>query len=97
MTTINRVTPINRSGTIASGGTAQTLAQANPSRHGYSIQNQSAGDLYFRHDGVAATADKLSIKLPAGDLFETPPGVSPVGAISIIGATTAQAFFAEEW
>jgi hypothetical protein len=37
------------------------------------------------------------MKVAAGALYENPPNGVPTGAISIYGATTAQAFAAREW
>lgn len=86
----------NRSGTVTAGGTAQQLAGANAARMGFSIQNLSTGDLWVNTLGTAAAAQP-SIKLAAGVYFETPAGYGAVGAISIFGATTGQAFSAREW
>lgn len=90
------VTPANRSGTITTGGTAQVLMAANPARNGWSLMNVSAGDLWFYELGTATTSQP-SIKVEAGALYESPAGAAPDGAISIIGATTGQAFAAREW
>jgi hypothetical protein len=87
----------DRSGTITSGGTAQQLMAANAARMGFAVQNLSAGDLWIRTDGSAAVASQPSLKLSAGDYYETPAGGQPVGVVSIFGATTAQAFTAREW
>lgn len=86
----------NKSGSITSGGTAQTLAAANSSRRGFWVQNQSSGDLWI-NTLATAVADQPSLRIPAGSLYESPTGASPVGAISIIGATTGQKFAAREW
>jgi hypothetical protein len=89
----------DRSGTITSGGTAQDLMVANASRNGWMIQNQSTGDVYVMGKGLAGTTVAItgqpSLRIPAGALF-IPPFVTP-DAISIIGATTGQAFSAWEW
>ncbi len=82
--------------TITLGGTAQNALEANPSRRGYSIQNQSTASLWIRHQATA-TADASSLEIPAGALYETPPDDSAGGTVSIIGATTGQAFFAKVW
>lgn len=86
----------DRSGTITTGGTAQQLAAANASRAGFSVQNLSSADLWINTLGTAA-ASQPSIKLASGVYFETPAGYGAVGAISIFGATTGQAFAAREW
>lgn len=89
-------TLVDRSGTIAVGGTAQQLAPSNAGRNGFLIQNLSAGDLWFS-TLATAVASQPSLKLPAGMTYETPLSGFGTGAISIIGATTGQAFAAREW
>jgi hypothetical protein len=84
------------SGTIAAGGAAQNAAGANAVRRGFSIQNQSSGDLWFS-TLAAAVQSQPSIKLSAGAYYETPPGGAGTGAISVIGATTGQAFAGRQW
>lgn len=90
------VAPTDKSGTITLGGTAQTAIAANASRRGYWIQNVSSGDLWVSSLATAIVGQP-SMKIPAGALYEAPLGGCPTGAISIIGATTAQAFAAREW
>jgi hypothetical protein len=91
-----QLNPVDRSGTITTGGTAQTLMAANGLRAGYSVQNLSSGDLWISDVGTAA-ASQPSMKIVAGALYESPMTGVPRGAISIYGATTAQAFAAREW
>lgn len=90
------VTYVDKSGTITSGGTAQTAIAANAARKGFFIQNQSTGDLYF-NSVTTAVAASPSIKLTSGQTYEPPIYGVPSAAISIIGATTGQAFAAREW
>ena len=90
------VTYTSRSGTITLGGTAQTLMAANTSRRGFWLQNQSSGDLWISSVGTAA-ATQPSLWIPAGSYYEAPAHGVPTAAISIYGATTAQAFAAREW
>lgn len=78
--------------TITTGGAAQDALPANSNRQGYDLQNVSAGDLWWRDDGTDATAGEPSFRLPAGAYYETPAGYRPKGRVSIIGATTGQAF-----
>jgi hypothetical protein len=85
----------NRSGTITAGGTAQALAPAWPARKGCLVQNLSAGDLWISEVGTAA-ATQPSIKVPAGSQYLCMVPASGQ-ALSIFGATTAQAFAAREW
>jgi ABC-type thiamine transport system ATPase subunit len=84
-----------RNGTVTLGGTAQTLAAANPSRRYLLVQNQSVEALYICFTG-AAVQDKTSLKLAPGDAWESPSGFCPTQACSIIGATTGSAFHAVE-
>ena len=86
----------SRSGTVTSGGAAQALMAANSDRHGFWVQNVSTDDLWISDVGTAAAAQP-SLKIPAGALYEAPIGGVPNTAISIFGATTAQAFAAREW
>ncbi len=86
----------DRSGTITSGGSAQTLMAANSARRGFWIQNQSSGDLWISELGTAA-ATQPSIQIGAGAFYESLATGTPVSAISIFGATTGQAFAAREW
>lgn len=92
----NQCNYTDRSGTITTGGTAQTLMAVNMKRYGFFIQNLSTADLYINSLGTASAA-RPSIKIPAGALYEAPLYGVPVGAISIFGATTAQEFTAVEW
>lgn len=94
--TVVKSTPTSRSGTVTAGGAAQVLMPANPSRRGFTFQNQSTGDLYINELGVAA-ADQTSLKVPAGGYFTPPPQQSSTGAVSVFGAVTGQAFFAREF
>lgn len=84
------------SGTITTGGAAQTLAAANANRQGLWVQNQSTAALWINFEETAV-ASQPSIKIDAGALYETPANWCPIGSVSIIGATTGQAFAAREW
>lgn len=90
------VTYADRSGTVAVGGTAQQIAAANPTRRGLFIMNLSSADLWFDSMG-AAQAGIPSIRIGAGILYESPAHGVPVTAISVLGATSGQAFSAREW
>jgi hypothetical protein len=89
-------TPTNASGTITTGNTAQNAAAANANRRGFALQNHSTGDLWFSTISTAVISQP-SFKLPPGAYYESPPFGGGVGAISIIGATTGQAFTGREW
>lgn len=86
----------NRSGSITTGGTAVQAAAANAVRKGFCIQNTSAGDLWYSTEAVAVIGSP-SFKLVANAYYENPVGLPPGGAISVIGATTAQTFTCREY
>ncbi|WDZ97974.1 hypothetical protein Herbaro_09395 [Herbaspirillum sp. WKF16] len=83
----------SRSGSIAAGGTAQTLAAANAARLSLKGQNISSADLWINEIGANAAPDTAgSYRVAAGATFS----ISTNRAISIYGATTGQAFSATE-
>lgn len=83
---------VDRSGTIAAGGTAQSLAVANASRRYLRGQNLSGGDLWVREVAGAAAAGSPSYRVPAGGTFS----INTAQDVSIWGATTGQAWSATE-
>jgi hypothetical protein len=93
----NPATLTSRSGTIATGGTAQQLMAANAARKGWWLQNLSTGDLWVNRFGGTASAAQPNIQIPSGALYETPAGGAGSTLISIYGATTGQAFASGEW
>lgn len=97
--TANAATYTNKSSTITSGGSAQTFAAANTSRRGYRVQNLSSGKLFINDKGAAAVATETgaSFTLLPGQMYESPANGVSTAAISIIGATTSQAFEGAEW
>lgn len=88
-------THTDRSGTITTGGTAQTLAAANSARRYLFVQNNSAGDLWLRFGGTAA-ATQPSIRMQPGDAWVEDGTFVNTGSVSIFGATTGQTFSAME-
>ena len=86
---------VDRSGTIAAGGVAQTLAAVNTSRSFIQVFNASTGDLWINWT-TAAVVGQPSMKIPANTLYESAPNALSTELISIIGATTGQAFSAKE-
>ena len=88
---------VSRSGTITTGGVAQSLMLADTTRNGFMVQNVSSGDLWINEVGCTASAAQPSIKIAAGQMYETMDGQPCPFAVSIFGATTAQAFSAREW
>lgn len=93
----------DRSGTITSGGTAQTIAALNASRKYFFIQNLSTDTLWINF-GVAAVVGWPSMALPPatsstsgnGGTLEYTGSFIPSGLVSVLGATTGDAFAAKE-
>ena len=85
---------VSKSGTITTGGTAQTLAAANSARTGLTIQNTHASaDLWLTEDGSTTAALNTGYKLIAG----ASANINTQKSISIWGATTGQTFAATEF
>jgi hypothetical protein len=83
------------SGTVTAGGTAQTVFAANAARRYLLIQNNSTSALWVNFTATAV-AGQPSLQLAAGQAFVMENGTVSTEAISIIGATTGQAFTAKE-
>ena len=85
------------SGTLATGGSAQTLFGGIVPSNGFLVQNNSSAALWLSDVGTAS-AGGASIQIAAnGGTFATPSGYKPAGAVSIFGATTGQAFAGRRW
>lgn len=85
------------SGTLATGGSAQTLFGGIVPSNGFLVQNNSSAALWLS-DAGNASAGGASIQIAAnGGIFATPSGYKPAGAVSIFGATTGQAFAGRQW
>lgn len=85
------------SGTLATGGSAQTLFGGIVPSNGFLVQNNSSAALWLSDVGTAS-AGGASIQLAAnGGIFATPSGYKPAGAVSLFGATTGQVFAARRW
>ena len=85
------------SGTLATGGSAQTLFGGIVPSNGFLVQNNSSAALWLSDVGIAS-AGGASIQIAAnGGTFATPSGYKPAGAVSIFGATTGQAFAGRRW
>lgn len=104
----NNRTPTDCSGTITSGGTAQTLIAANTGVAGFVIMNTdaSAGSgepLWISFTGTAAanTTGSYPLAAPTATTFASPSsfysGVGYSRAITIIGATTGHKFSCTRW
>lgn len=84
------------SGTVAAGGTAQTLFGGITPVNGWLVANNSVAILYVCDVG-AAIAGGASIPVAPGTVFATPPGYKPAGPVSLFGMTTGQSFAARRW
>lgn len=89
-------TLVDRSGTITAGGTAQTLAAVNSTRRYLFIQNVSTSDLWINFT-TAAAQTQPSFKLIPNSSFVMEGAFITSEAVSIIGATTGQAFVSKEY
>lgn len=93
--TSSRGTLTDYSGSITTGGTAQTPLPANSNRVYLLIQNTSTDDLYFNFTATAIT-DSPSVLLKSGEALVMESTFVSTEAISIIGATTGQTFTIKE-
>lgn len=91
------------SGTITSGGTAQTAVPANPRRIFLRVENPPSATetLYVCYDGAAttnATPNSTELLPGASDEFHNVGGngYCPGGAVSVIAATTGHKFVIKE-
>lgn len=100
----NNLATIDCSGTIASGGVAQTLLSSSGSRLGFMIMNLSTDKLCISLAGTAVcdAAGSYSLSPAVAGATGTAGGsyLSPAGfrnAISIVGATTGDKFSCTAW
>ncbi len=93
----NPVSYTYRGGTITAGGTSQAAAPANASRAGLMLQNLSSNDLFISVSGSAANTTSGLRLVPNTAPFVFPMHGVPTANVSIIGATTGQAFLCYEW
>ena len=90
--------PVNCSGTIAAGNTAQKIANLPTPLHGYQLQNLSTDTLYFSDLTSSATSTAGSWQLSAsGGSYNSPLGFAPGGSVYINGLTTGDAYTCEAW
>jgi hypothetical protein len=87
---------IDGSGTVVTGGTAQTLFAGIVPVNGYLVANNSSATLYISDVGTANVGG-TSIPITAGAVFMTPSGYKPAGAVSLYGSVTGQTFAARRW
>ncbi len=86
------------SGSIGSGGVAQSVFGITPA-NGYAVYNpDAANDLWISDTGAAVANAAGSIRVAAnGGGYETPAGYAPPGDVSIVGSVTGQKFTAKRW
>ena len=84
---------------ITTGGTAQNLFSGTTPSNGFAIYNPDpSNDLWVSDSVTAAANGQGSIRIVAnGGGYETPVAYKPVGAVSIVGATTGQKITARKW
>ncbi len=85
----------DHSGTITTGGSAQSLMGSNSNRKYLVIQNTGNKDLWFNFT-TTAVQDQPSFKLPPNGAFVMENSFVSTEAISIIGPTTGKSFTAKE-
>lgn len=85
------------SGTVATGGNAQSLFGGIVPANGFLVQNNSSAALWISDTGTASNGGAAIQLAPNGGLFVTPSGYRPAGAVSLYGGTTGQAFAARRW
>lgn len=84
------------SGTITIGNTAQNALASDANGYHYLIQNNSSNDIWFSTLSTAVL-NQPSIRLVPGAVYETPDSLKVVGALSVIGTITGQAFTILKW
>lgn len=112
MTPTPNVTPTDCSGTITSGGTAQSLITAAATIHGFTVSNVDSTHnepLWISFTGTAAayagsgTPTSTALPAPAVTTFSgqgtytTPYGFGTNHAVSIVGGTTGHGFTCTFW
>ncbi len=103
VTSVTNVTPINCSGTITAGGTAQNAFTAQSGLHGFIIMNLSNNPMGISFNGTAVLGAAGTYTLNAGSSttaggsFSTPLGFGMNTALSVVSATTADAYSCTRW
>jgi len=95
---IKQSTLTDVSGTITTGGVAQSLIATDDAGYRFSIRNHHAIEsLWFNELGADAIAGQPSQEVPAKGYYESPVGMTVISAVSIIGAVTGQSFTARKY
>jgi hypothetical protein len=89
-TSVKQTTSPITNGIITIGGTAQSLAAADPEARFAEFQNTSSGDLWINEGADAGI--NAGFKLLPGSSWCSPPHHKPTGSFSVYGATTGQRF-----
>lgn len=87
---------VDGSGTVMTGGMAQTLFAGVVPVNGFLVANSSSATLYVSDVGVAS-AGGGSIPIAPGAVFITPSGYKPAGPVSLYASSTGQSFAARRW
>ncbi len=86
------------SAAIALGGTAQSLFAGTVPANGYSVSNPDAAEELWISDTTVAVANNTgSILVPPGYEYTSPAGRKPIGAVSVVAATTGHKITASRW
>lgn len=91
------VTPTDKSGTVTSGGTAQTAIALNTSRKGWCITNPPTATENLQVRSGAVATSTTGIAIAPGQQACNPPGLIDQGLISVLGATTSHAWLGVEY
>lgn len=97
--TVSGNTSTDGSTTITAGGTAQNLFSGATPAHGFEICNPGTVDDLWVSDSTTAAANNTGSYRVAlnGGCYVTPAGRLPIGAVSIVGATTGDKITARSW
>lgn len=83
---------LDKSGSIASGGTAQWVDEASDSsRQRVTLRNNSNSEMRFGFTS-ALVGSTTGLPIEPGQTWESPDGEAPAGPISVYGTTTSDAF-----
>ena len=91
------------SGTIATGGVAQTIITASGSVHGFMIMNLSTNLMWISVTGTAAANGTGSFSLnpaaatSAGGSFSTPVNIGPNVSLSVVSANNGDRYSCARW
>jgi hypothetical protein len=87
---------IDGSGTVTTGGMAQTLFGGIVPLNGFLVANNSSATLYISDVGTAS-AGGSSIPIAPGASFVTPSGYKSGGTVSLYTSSAGQSFAARRW